>query len=368
MAADGSKRYGNGRSAYEIAKKNAPTITSPSQLSGPGRSGLHKVTICHKTGSGFVRITVDVHALKRGHTTGKGDIIPAPSSGCPSAPAPQPPAPAPAAPPVQPASPPAPPAPRVKTAGHKVTICHRTGSATNPYVRITVDVHALKHGHTVAKGDIIPAPAGGCPTGQVAGVQTPSSPCPPTTKVETVQVVDGIWHRTGSKTNPYVLIHPSLNSAHWSKHAADIPNVVTETKTVSVPTTSCEETATPPTTPPVTPTPPAPTPATPTPTPTPPAPTPVAPAPTAPPTSGVAGAQTPPAQPVVSGVAGTQKTLRRAAAPAATPRRGGVLGTAHTLAAATLPFTGFPIWAAVLAAALAIGIGVLFNRVGTARR
>ena len=29
----------------------------------------------------------------------------------------------------------------------KVTICHGTGSATNPYVIITVSENALKHGH-----------------------------------------------------------------------------------------------------------------------------------------------------------------------------------------------------------------------------
>lgn len=45
---------------------------------------------------------------------------------------------------------------------YKTTICHKTGSAKNPYVEITVSNNALpahqKH------GDIIPAPPGGCPT------------------------------------------------------------------------------------------------------------------------------------------------------------------------------------------------------------
>src|SRR5579872_6494171 len=57
---------------------------------------------------------------------------------------------------------------------HKITICHATGSATNPYVEITVDKHALKNGHTTAKGDIIPAPAGGCPTTAPAEAQQQS--------------------------------------------------------------------------------------------------------------------------------------------------------------------------------------------------
>jgi hypothetical protein len=38
----------------------------------------------------------------------------------------------------------------------KVTICHRTRSATNPYVRITVSVNALDAHER--HGDIIPAP------------------------------------------------------------------------------------------------------------------------------------------------------------------------------------------------------------------
>ncbi len=44
----------------------------------------------------------------------------------------------------------------------KTTICHHTGSQSNPYVMITVSNRALA-AHA-RHGDIIPAPAGGCPT------------------------------------------------------------------------------------------------------------------------------------------------------------------------------------------------------------
>ena len=47
----------------------------------------------------------------------------------------------------------------------KTTICHSTGSATNPYVTITVSNNALKaHGRHHDGRDIIPAPEGGCET------------------------------------------------------------------------------------------------------------------------------------------------------------------------------------------------------------
>lgn len=42
----------------------------------------------------------------------------------------------------------------------KTAICHATGSASNPHVRITISDHALD-AHRRHDGDVIPAPAGG---------------------------------------------------------------------------------------------------------------------------------------------------------------------------------------------------------------
>jgi hypothetical protein len=54
----------------------------------------------------------------------------------------------------------------------KITICHATGSETNPFVEITISVNGL-HGHGKHADDIIPAPAaGGCPP---AGTTAPTS-------------------------------------------------------------------------------------------------------------------------------------------------------------------------------------------------
>jgi hypothetical protein len=46
--------------------------------------------------------------------------------------------------------------------GDKVTICHATGSASNPYVEITISKSAVQ-AHENHAGDIIPAPSTGCP-------------------------------------------------------------------------------------------------------------------------------------------------------------------------------------------------------------
>jgi len=75
-AADGSKQYGNGKTALEIAKQTKSSITI-NDLSEPGNSGKHKVTICH---NGHL-ITVDVHALQAHarHLDGS-DVIPATSA------------------------------------------------------------------------------------------------------------------------------------------------------------------------------------------------------------------------------------------------------------------------------------------------
>jgi hypothetical protein len=57
----------------------------------------------------------------------------------------------------------------------KITLCHATGSATNPYVEITVSVAGATHGHAKHPGDIIPAPADGCPISTSITSSTPTS-------------------------------------------------------------------------------------------------------------------------------------------------------------------------------------------------
>ena len=54
-----------------------------------------------------------------------------------------------------------------------VTLCHHTHSNTNPYVTITVDNQGQLNGHTHHGGDIVPAPANGCP-GKTKPTPTPT--------------------------------------------------------------------------------------------------------------------------------------------------------------------------------------------------
>ena len=97
-------------------------------------------TICHATGvqaTPYEKLAVNEAELivHNGHPS---DIIPMPAGGCPPNP--------------------------VAVNDGKITICHATDSATNPYNEITVSVNGL-NGHGNHADDIIPVPAGGCPIG-----------------------------------------------------------------------------------------------------------------------------------------------------------------------------------------------------------
>ena len=105
-------------------------------------------------------------------------------------------------------------APPPQAKAGKTTICHSTGSATNPYVEITVSSNALSaHGRHHDGRDIIPAPAIGCPAGIAADLSE-----------EVAQAQPGkttICHSTGSSTNRFVEITISNNAldAHARHHA-----------------------------------------------------------------------------------------------------------------------------------------------------
>lgn len=90
----------------------------------------------------------------------------------------------------------------------KVTLCHFTGSDTNPFVVITISKHA-RDAHTRNHGDVPPDANGNCPP---VDVKDP----PPEDKVT-------ICHRTGSDTNPFVIITISRQGAenHFRVHPED---------------------------------------------------------------------------------------------------------------------------------------------------
>jgi len=61
----------------------------------------------------------------------------------------------------------------------KETICHATGSASNPYVEITISEDGVENGHNKHADDKIPAPQKGCPKPNAGGSTNPDpSPSP----------------------------------------------------------------------------------------------------------------------------------------------------------------------------------------------
>jgi hypothetical protein len=95
--------------------------------------------VCHANDdptNPYTAITVNNADELLVHRNHANDIFPMPEGGCPTAP--------------------------VEVNNGKITICHATGSAKNPYNEITVSIQGL-NGHDKHEGDIIPMPAGGCP-------------------------------------------------------------------------------------------------------------------------------------------------------------------------------------------------------------
>lgn len=175
-------------------------------LAAPLNDG--KLTICHATGQAntpYEALTLNFNELSA-HATHAEDLIPANAEGCPKA---------------------------VVTGYNlgKISLCHATGSASNPYTEIEVDFKGLQ-GHSTHAGDLIPRPKTGCPaltptaavTATVTVTATPTETGTPSATLEAGQTDQiTICHATGSAKNPYVLITISVNGLNGhNKHPRDL--------------------------------------------------------------------------------------------------------------------------------------------------
>ncbi|WP_052500477.1 hypothetical protein [Arthrobacter sp. SPG23] len=99
----------------------------------------------------------------------------------------------------------------------KVSICHATGSESNPYVHITVSENAVNGngGHASHEGDMIPAPASGCPSGEGHGGGGGGKDDDDDWGHGPDKIT--ICHATGSEKNPYVVI-TIPEKAWWNGH------------------------------------------------------------------------------------------------------------------------------------------------------
>jgi hypothetical protein len=101
----------------------------------------------------------------------------------------------------------------------KTAICHRTASAKKPYVKITVSTRATLRGHQRHLGDIIPAPAGACPT--VALTPTTGGTVLAAT-LAGANEVPGPGDPDGSGTATFRMIRGSATAAHIHQGGAGI--------------------------------------------------------------------------------------------------------------------------------------------------
>jgi hypothetical protein len=166
-----------------------------------------QIAICHAasdTANPYEQISVDFNELVT-HGDHPNDLIPAPAEGCPKTIVPD-------------------------ANDGKLTICHATGSTTNPYNEITIDFNGL-NGHGKHTDDLIPAPESGCPSSRETPMttmtatitQTPTVTITPEGTLESSDKKITICHATGSAKNPYVMITISVNGLNGhDKHPRDI--------------------------------------------------------------------------------------------------------------------------------------------------
>ena len=181
------KSKSKGKGSAPKSKGSAPKSKGGSGSKGQsGSNPAGKTTLCHATGSEtnpYVTITISNHAVEahRRHQHGE-DIIPAPSGGCPGG--------------TSGGDNPGTPGGGGGGGGGgnenaKVTLCHATGSETNPYVVITISDNALDaHLNHQDGEDIYPVPAAGCPgpagtTPTTPGITPTAGPLPPGPGTET---------------------------------------------------------------------------------------------------------------------------------------------------------------------------------------
>ncbi len=150
-----------------LALAGLVTVAEGRQAPANATASPSKLTICHKTGSAsnpWRRISVSSHAATNpssssgkivgAHLRHTGDVVVIGTGACPSASlTPQP-----------TATPPA-----------KITLCHKTGSSSNPFRRITVSSRAWTNpnsasgqtlrGHMRHSGDMLITGASACPAG-----------------------------------------------------------------------------------------------------------------------------------------------------------------------------------------------------------